>query len=595
MEIEKKINEILREFSLDNKLQAYKKLKKIFSNYQTNNKIRYNIAVMEKELGFKNQARINFRFLIEKIDHLKSMLNLYLIELEDGEYLSAIDIINNILVKHPSENNVLRDKAYIFYKMQNIEESQKICYSLLKINNKDYLTLNILGLCYFSKKNYKKAENTFLKGFKINQNSAVILNSLGRLYHELRNSKKAETIFLKALKIQPKAYATLNNIAGFYLEEGSYNKAIKFYNKAKDIYPNNPIILMNIAKTYLSLDNLELAEIFCIKALNIDNLNDDIKKAYSLILLKKQEYKKAWKYFDGRLGLSDFSIKNISLIKVKNKLFKNNYLSKNSKILVLREQGVGDEILYGTMYEDLLNSYANVKIECDQRLISIFQNSFNKIHKNKFITLGTISNNENELNNFDYVLYAGSLAKFFRNNIKDFKKNNYLFLDKNTIDQTNKKISHFVNKLNIGISWKSFKNRYAKEKSLNLEDFLHVFKTPNCNFINIQYGDVSNEISNFCSKNNIVINTIDNINLYEDLVGVASLLKNLDLFISVSNSTAHLAGSLGVKTLLIKPFNHATYHYWNQPSSKTPWYNSIKLIDKKTFISEKNLIKKYLD
>ena len=59
MEIEKKINEILREFSLDNKLQAYKKLKKIFSNYQTNNKIRYNIAVMEKELGFKNQARIN--------------------------------------------------------------------------------------------------------------------------------------------------------------------------------------------------------------------------------------------------------------------------------------------------------------------------------------------------------------------------------------------------------------------------------------------------------------------------------------------------------------------------------------------------------
>ena len=79
--------------------------------------------------------------------------------------------------------------------------------------------------------------------------------------------------------------------------------------------------------------------------------------------------------------------------------------------------------------------------------------------------------------------------------------------------------------------------------------------------------------------------------LYKNLLGVASLLKNLDLFISVSNSTAHLAGALGVKTLLIKPHNHATYHYWNQPSSKTPWYSSIKLINKKTLNQKNNIIK----
>ena len=83
--------------------------------------------------------------------------------------------------------------------------------------------------------------------------------------------------------------------------------------------------------------------------------------------------------------------------------------------------------------------------------------------------------------------------------------------------------------------------------------------------------------------------------LYKNLAGVAGLLKNLDLFISVSNSTAHLAGALGVKTLLIKPFNHATYHYWNQPSSKTPWYSSIILINKETINEGNNIIKKNLD
>ena len=67
-------------------------------------------------------------------------------------------------------------------------------------------------------------------------------------------------------------------------------------------------------------------------------------------------------------------------------------------------------------------------------------------------------------------------------------------------------------------------------------------------------------------------------NLFNDLDSVAALLKNLDLFITVSNSTAHLAGSLGVKTLLIKPPNHCAFHYWNQPKDNTPWYNSIKIM-----------------
>jgi len=51
------------------------------------------------------------------------------------------------------------------------------------------------------------------------------------------------------------------------------------------------------------------------------------------------------------------------------------------------------------------------------------------------------------------------------------------------------------------------------------------------------------------------------------------------LLITVSNSTAHLAGALNVKTILIKPFNQATFFYWNQKNNKTPWYSSIDLVD----------------
>ena len=89
---------------------------------------------------------------------------------------------------------------------------------------------------------------------------------------------------------------------------------------------------------------------------------------------------------------------------------------------------------------------------------------------------------------------------------------------------------------------------------------------------------------------NLKLINLNNIDLFNDFLKVASLLINLDLFITVSNSTAHLAGSLGVKTLLIKPFNQATFFYWNQNSNKTPWYNSIELIDEELIDNKKQLM-----
>ena len=82
--------------------------------------------------------------------------------------------------------------------------------------------------------------------------------------------------------------------------------------------------------------------------------------------------------------------------------------------MVLREQGIGDEILYGSMYFDLLNKFSDLIIECDERLIPLFKNSFPS-HKEKFVKLGTYSSSANKINIFDHIIYAGSLGKYFRN------------------------------------------------------------------------------------------------------------------------------------------------------------------------------------
>ena len=97
---------------------------------------------------------------------------------------------------------------------------------------------------------------------------------------------------------------------------------------------------------------------------------------------------------------------------------------------------------------------------------------------------------------------------------------------------------------------------------------------------NLQYGDVKEELASFTKKHNHKIVTLENLDLFNNFSGLANVLKKLDFFFTVSNSTAHLASALGVRTILIKPANHASFHYWDYEDGKTPWYKSVNIISK---------------
>ena len=578
MNISDKLNSILTEYSSGNKESAYKKFKKIYLKNNKNIKLRYNLAVMQQELGLLDEAETNYISLIESNEDTKYKINLYNLYITKKLYQNALDIINSIQSKNLSLIQVNQDKAYILYLLKKYDESVNQCYLILKIDNKNVSTLNTLSLCFLQLQRYDEANTTLLRAMSFDSENIIILNSLGRLNHQLRKSEEAESYFDKAINLNPNNFETLNNMAGFYLEEGNYQKAINFYKIAEKLNPNNSILINNLAKTFIFINDIEKAEEKCKKALSIDQDNDEFKKTLSLIQLKKYDFKNAWLSFDSRLHLSEFSNKNPTLKLIQKKIPKN-ILDKKSKILIIREQGIGDEILYGTMYEDLLNEFPDLIIECDERLIPLFKNSFQN-HKDKFVKLGTYSSDINKINNFDHIVYAGSLGKYYRNDLNSFPQKPYL---KNIENYNDLELDSILNKnkgFKIGISWKSFKNRYSSEKSLSLEDFENILNIKNAIIFNLQYGDVKEELKNFTKKQNHKIITLRNLDLFNNFSGLANVLKNLDIFVTVSNSTAHLASALGVRTLLIKPAKHASFHYWDYEDGKTPWYNSVNIISK---------------
>ena len=166
---------------------------------------------------------------------------------------------------------------------------------------------------------------------------------------------------------------------------------------------------------------------------------------------------------------NEFKKRNQYHYNIINNYNKQREFKKNRSILIVREQGVGDEILFSSIYNDLIkNNLSKIKIECDKRLLEIFNRSFNK---NIFYPFGHYSSSNKTLQEFDNILYAGSLTKYFRNEESNLKIEPYI----KTSDKLDKKFNLILKKFNdkkkIGISWKSVFNIFGSLKSLELNHF----------------------------------------------------------------------------------------------------------------------------
>ena len=98
-------------------------------------------------------------------------------------------------------------------------------------------------------------------------------------------------------------------------------------------------------------------------------------------------------------------------------------------------------------------------------------------------------------------------------------------------------------------------------------------------FINLQYGEVSEEITNLKLNHGIDIIEIPDLDLFKDIDGLAATIASCDCVISITNINPHLAGALNVKTNLLLPY--AADERWGYNTDKSYWYNSISIYRQK--------------
>ncbi len=511
------------------------------------------------------------------IECLSKIYKLFLTKSLLDEALANINLILRIDKDH---YEAIRDKSYIYLLKNNFDKAKIYIDYISKLEEDDFFGYNIKGLIYLKNNNLHEAKNYFERAIKINSKYVDSYNNLGVCLLELEKLDEAYTVFKNAHEIDSDNDKTIVNLGNVLSLQDKILEAIKIYNKALNLDPNNQEILSNIAICYCRENKEKEAKIYYDKAIKINPYDYKLMYAYCTLQLKLNNFSSSWDLFDSRLLIEKNKVKLNNFEQVENNLFANLKINPENKLLILREQGIGEEILFSSIYKDLIDNFRNIKIEADKRLVSVFNRSF---QDDIFVEDGYYSKNS-KMSEFDNVIYAGSMIQFFRKRKTDFDNSNYLLARNEIIDKYREKLSSYKEKLKIGISWKSVINIYGNLKSLSIKDFEPLFTSDRV-IINLQYGSIENDKKYLSSKDKY-LKIFDDLDLFNDIESCMGLLKNLDLFITVSNSTAHFAGALGIPTILICPKKSSTYFYWNTISGSSIWYKNIKVLGIEHSISE---------
>jgi ADP-heptose:LPS heptosyltransferase len=259
--------------------------------------------------------------------------------------------------------------------------------------------------------------------------------------------------------------------------------------------------------------------------------------------------------------------------------FSKTNLKAIKKLLILREQGIGDEILFGSLLHEIDDDKREVYVEVDERLLSIFKRSFHHIN---FFT----SSNYPKAFMPEITMGIASLAGFLRKSIKAFDNQKVQFLESEEYKTLELRARLSQLKLHphqkvCGIAWRSQNKQFGIQKSLDLENLEPIFKIPNIIFVSLQYGECERELDKIKEEYGIEIHRLPDIDLYHDIESLCSLIDVCDFVITSSNVTVHLAGSLGKKTYLLAPRGEGRLFYWHVGLKQSLWYKSVRVFHQK--------------
>ena len=242
-------------------------------------------------------------------------------------------------------------------------------------------------------------------------------------------------------------------------------------------------------------------------------------------------------------------------------------------ILVHREQGIGDEILYASCFPDLLRDCGHGYISCDTRLAPLFERSF------AGATIITAEDEAAERQRWraipaDYQIPVASIPRYLRRNMGMFPQETaYLVADPQRAEQWRDRFAQLAG-IKVGIVWHGGRSETGI-RDLPWPILAGLLKLQPVQFVNLQYGDCSKVLKRAHKELGVHIHDWEDSDRWSDIDGLAAQISELDIVLAIPGSTAHLAGALGVPVWFL--FTPSWGRFYITTDFEIPWHSSAQV------------------
>lgn len=475
---------------------------------------------------------------------------------------------------------------------------------------------HLLAICREKTGDYPSAFAAYETALKLTSDPTDIANDLGRLAQRLGQLEIAEKLYHHFLARRPGHIEAVNNLASLLRDLGRYDEAVELLRPVIYAHPDQ-VLLWNTLGTVLSeQSDVDQSFVFFDEALRLDpgfakarynrgnarmalgdpeGALEDINAAlpgagseFETAMMKMSRATVRLALGDLAGGFEDyeerFSPHSPDAVRFATEAQRWSPEAEvaGRRVLVVGEQGLGDEVMFANVLPDLAEAVGpdgKLFIAVEKRLVPLFQRSYPDAVVGAHRTYKLNGHHVRLMPFMEGVeldLWApiASLFRRFRPDVASFPdRERFLTADPERVAHWRRELEAAGPGRKVGVLWKSLNLDGTRRRYFSPFDLWKpVLATPGCAFVNLQYGDCSEELA-AAEAAGLPVWQPPGIDLKQDLDDVAALCCALDLVVGPANATSNIAAACGAPLWLITTPDawprFGTDHYPGYPQART--------------------------
>ena len=531
------------------------------------------------------RAKAALKVLVEKnpIPDLTRLVN-------EGRYKEIEEILLSNIERDHNNPHFWRLLAIAYKEMENHSLALQCYDKAVALNPNDLELIFEIGCHLLKIDDLSNAYKTFRHILSISPESSGAHTNIGEIYYRIRKHDKAAQHWKTAIDIDPSENIALTML-GIHAADnnGKFEEALDFFEQALKVTPDDVNLYVNIATVYCETGQpqkaLEIFESWAQR--NWDGIEDSKQHQfnfnYSLALFNAGKLEEAWRLYQKRIDMGISTHTKVTDLEIPRLETLSDAIGK--KVILLREQGVGDQIFFlGLLNKFLKESNCEIILQTEDRLVSLLQRAFPSCQ----ITTKT---DLNELDIDFWLPYAdmGHLLKFY--SPEQSLSTPYLKADKDKIRFWDKRLCK--DKIRVGFAWRSgLLNPRRMRNYTYLSDWTEIIQDSRFQLICLQYGDILEDLDELDDelKSKIYIPDIDLKNDFDD---ISAVMANCHAVFGPFGAPVWQSSALGVKTVVCNLHGYDNFSFGRAQSEsgeyQNPWYANCSHVmfrqsDKKSLV-----------